>query len=126
MAGRDPGLVGMRDGAVVAQGELARALDTQLASTQPADAAARIGISFRNRDGGYCRTFQVTGLDGLACRSEDRWVLRGMVSADAKPASEYRQASSADPAILTAAQARMAGHPLDGAAERLARDGNWR
>lgn len=122
----DPGPVHMSDGVVVAQGALADALDTQLASAQPADAATRIGISFRSADGVYCRTFQTGRIDGLACRSGGNWMLHNMVSAARKAATEYRQAGSMDPAVLVAAQAMMAGDPLDTAGEAVARDRNWR
>jgi hypothetical protein len=126
IADGDAGPVGTRDGVTVAQGALAEALDTQLASAQPADAATRIGISFRNGDGRYCRTFQGTGIDGVACRDAQGWQIRNMASGTAAAVTQYRQASSADPALLAAAQAMIAGTPLDAASEKAARDRGWR
>lgn len=35
---------------------LAQALSSQLASAQPAPARVQIGVSFRSRDGTYCRS----------------------------------------------------------------------
>jgi hypothetical protein len=126
IADGDAGPVGTRNGVTVAQGALAEALDTQLASAQPANAATRIGITFRNGDGRYCRTFRGSGLDGVACRDPQGWQIRHMASGTGGGATEYRQAASADPAILAAAQAMMAGAPLDAAGEKAARDQAWR
>src|SRR3546814_3563863 len=47
--------VAVQGGALVAAGPLSEALDTQLASNQPANAPVRIGLSFRDRTGRYCR-----------------------------------------------------------------------
>ncbi len=126
IADRNAGPVGVSNGVAVAQGSLAAALDTQLASAQAGDAATRIGISFRSNDGSYCRTFQGAGLDGVACRAAGGWQVRHMASGTVRAASEYRQASSTDPVILAAAQAMMVGDPLDAAAEAAARDRGWR
>ena len=46
-----------RDGQMLAGGTLARALTEQLASNQPPGGPVEIGVSFRARDGGYCRSF---------------------------------------------------------------------
>lgn len=108
-------------GALVASGPLARALDTQLASNQPADAAIRIGLSFRDRGGRYCRSFEGRELSGIGCRDDAGWTLertmRGQDGAD------YRQASSGE--LAAAAAAMMDGGPLDAAAERAARGSGW-
>ncbi len=54
------------DGMLVASGGLAEALDTQLASNQPADADIRIALSFRDRAGRICRSFAGRDLSGVA------------------------------------------------------------
>ena len=109
-------------GTLIASGSLAEALDTQLASNQPRDAAVRIGVSFEDRAGRYCRTFEGKSLAGIGCRVGDHWQLertmRGQVNGD------YRQASSAD--LASAAAAMMKGGALDAAGERAARDTGWR
>ena len=46
--------------------DLARKLDTQL-SGEPGP--IRVALSFRARDGAYCRSFTATHLDGVACRT---------------------------------------------------------
>lgn len=109
------------NGTLVASGMLAEALDTQLASTQPAGAGVRIGLSFRDKEGRYCRSFEGRDLAGIGCRDDDRWALertlRGQSSQD------YRQASSG--MLAADAAAMMAGDPFDAAAERAARDRGW-
>ena len=84
----------------VAQGPLAAALDTQLASAQPADAATRIGLSFAAADGRLCRTFDSAALSGLACRGGEGWQLMmtaagggGRRPIIARPAAAIRRCS---------------------------------
>jgi hypothetical protein len=109
------------NGAVVAAGPLADALDTQLASNQPPDAAVRIGLSFEDKAGRYCRSFESASLDGIGCRDNGRWRLERTMRGQA--GTDYRQASSGELAAATAAM--MGGDPLDAAAERQARDKGW-
>lgn len=111
-------------GAMVARGALAEALDTQLASAQPADAATRIGVTFASIDGRFCRTFERIELSGLACRTGEDWRLLMTGPGRQTPSGEYRQAGSG--AILATAQEMMAGEPLDATAERRGRENGWR
>ncbi len=109
---------------LVARGELDTALTQQLASNA---GAARIGISFQDRDGAWCRTFHLereAPVAGLACRSGAEWQLK--VMADAGPREDGLQTAGAMPlAVLEAVDAAIAGEPLDADAERAARDGGW-
>jgi hypothetical protein len=109
------------NGTLVASGALAEALDTQLASNQPADATVRIGLSFRNRDGRTCRSFEGRGLAGIGCHDDGRWLLERTMDRTAR--GEYRQAASG--ALAADAAAMMAGEPFDAAAERAARARGW-
>ncbi|MBV9882549.1 MAG: anti-sigma factor [Sphingomonadaceae bacterium] len=120
------GPVGVENGRMLAQGQLAAALDTQLASAQAPDAATRIGTSFAAADGRLCRTFESAAMAGLACRGDQGWQLMMTTAGSAGPRSDYRQAGSANPLVAQAAQDLMAGEPLDAAAERRARDSGWR
>lgn len=124
--GGDAGPVMVRDGTMLAAGTLAEALDTQLASVQPTDAATRIGVSFARADGQWCRTFNSAALSGLACRDGTDWRMVATAAGVATERGEYRQAGSAAPLVLQAAQDMMAGEPLDADAERRARDAGWR
>jgi hypothetical protein len=112
---------------LVARGELDVALTSQLASAQ-GDADVRIGISFRDRDGDYCRTFRMHGespLSGLACRRGDEWKLQVIASSIADQ-GELRPAAAMPLVVLHAVDAAIDGAPLDAAAESAARDADWR
>ena len=113
----------MRGGTLVAQGNLNRALDTQLASVR-GEGGVRILLSFRQADGSVCRGFEGQGAAGIACRSGGEWVLRRVQSAAPEANRAYRQAGSAE--VLAAAQDMAAGGALDAAAEQAARDGGWK
>jgi len=115
----------MRGQALVAQGGLDRALTRQLAADP---GPIRVGLSFRARDGRYCRTFQSPGdhLAGLACRDGGRWVAETAVAWKAQAQPDYRTAASAaPPAVLAAVDAMIVGDALDAGAERAARDQGW-
>jgi anti-sigma factor RsiW len=118
--------VDISNGTMVAQGPLARALDSQLASAQAPDAATRIGTSFAAADGRLCRTFDSAAMAGIACRGDAGWQLMLTTAGSGGAHSAYRQAGSADPVVAQAAQDLMAGEPFDEAAERRARDSGWR
>lgn len=113
-----------------AHGQLASALDSQLASAPTKGALVKVGLSFRSQDHGYCRTFTVTkgeGPAGLACRDSDGWAVRMAVPVTATPGGDYRTAGSeTPPEILEAAQAMMVGEPLDQTGEAAAKARGWR
>lgn len=119
---RDAGYVRDDGGVLVASGELADALQTQLASTQGTDPKVRIGTSFAAKDSGYCRTFESASLNGIACRAGKDWQLKQTLSGNGT--SAYRQASAG--ALAEAAAAMMAGEPMDAAAEKAAAEKGWK
>ena len=111
---------------LVARGELAWALTGQLASDEGAG-AVRIGVSFRDHSGAYCRTFrlqQEAPLAGLACRSGEDWKLQ-VLAAAADQEGELRGAASMPMAVLQAVDASIEGEPFDAPTEAVARDGGW-
>lgn len=122
------GLNGDAEHTLVASGPLARALDGQAAGDM--SGPIRIGLSFRDHGGVYCRTFQPNGregLAGLACRDAGAWRLRVVSPITAETSAAYRTAGSeTPPAVLSAVDALIEGAPLDaqGEAEALAR--RWR
>ncbi|HEY0858973.1 MAG TPA: hypothetical protein VGE16_18045 [Albitalea sp.] len=134
VAGRSAWLAGATEdivsagGQLVARGQLAQALSTQLASTQPNDARVKLGLSFVSRTDEYCRSFvMASGTGGLACRQGDEWQLR--VLAQDKPAvdGQLRMASSpVPPAVLKVIEEQIKGSPLDAQSEREALKGGWR
>lgn len=114
-------------GAMVAHGALAQALDNQLASEQPRDAAVIVGLSFMSHDGSYCRSFTLPAAEtaGLACRRGSDWQVPLTTSA-AVQAGENQQAGSELPkAVLAAIQERIEGDLLDAKAESAARSAGW-
>jgi len=116
----------VHQGAMVARGDLAHALDRQLASTQRAADPVQVGLTFRDGAGAYCRTFVLrsAATAGLACREGGEW--RIPVTAEAPAAGGgMRQAASLPAAVLAAVEARRAGDALDAAGEERARLGGW-
>lgn len=111
-----------RSGALVASGTLARALDNQLASEA---GETRIVVSFRNTQGSYCRVFAGAATDGIACRTAGQWRLVRTGAGSATARGDYRQAGSADMAMLEAAQGMMTGDRLDAEQEARARQEGW-
>jgi hypothetical protein len=119
------GPIGAQGGAIVAEGDLARALDSRLASS-PQHGSTRIGVSFRTADNRYCRTFTGTGGNGIGCHGAQGWTVeRFIAGAAGGEAGAYKQAASPSAEIMAAAQDMMAGAPLDAAQERQARARNW-
>jgi hypothetical protein len=112
--------IAFEQGQPVARGDLARALDTQLASTQADDAPVRIGVSFRNTAGTLCRSFERQGSGGIACADAKDWRIERLYGGSAQARTDYRQAGSASAAIMRDAQEMMAGEPLDAEGERAA------
>ncbi|WP_413673428.1 anti-sigma factor [Massilia cellulosiltytica] len=109
---------------VVAQGELASALDRQVGGK--AEGAVKVGVSFAARDGAYCRGFVMGASAGLACREGGQWKIPVLAEAEKEAAGGYRQAGSAlPPAVLDAIDARIADRPLDAAGEEAARARGW-
>jgi hypothetical protein len=130
LAGRmlDPAPFAAGPGGLQARGDLAAALDRKPSAQ---DGVVRIGLSFRNNERAYCRTFQMDreALAGLACRERDRWMVRMTAASKAGPAdgNGYRMAGSAIPApVLASVDETIVGEPLDAAQERAALAAGWR
>jgi hypothetical protein len=119
-------------GQMVAQGQLARVLNDQLASAGGTSQQAGVGISFRNRNGQDCRTFEVAGdtneISGIACRAKGNWAIAALASQkrESNTSSAYQMAGSEMPDVIRkAVGAMIVGAPFDAQAERRARDRQW-
>ncbi len=116
-------------GGIFAQGELAATLDDRLASAQTAGESIRVGISFKAKDGHYCRTFQKAGaassLAGVACRAAQGWSVAALATTPAEQGA-YRMAGAMPAVIRGTVDKLISGEPLDAAGERRARDLGWR
>lgn len=111
---------------LVARGELAWALSRQLAS-DTGTGTVRIGSSFHDRSGAYCRTFRLqheAPFAGLACRVGEEWRLP-LFTAAAPSEIGSHQITVMPMAVLTAVDAAIDGEPLDATAEAAARDAGW-
>jgi len=122
---RDAPPIAAHDGVLTAQGKLADALDTQLASAQD-NAPVRMLLTFRSTDGAICRAFSGAEASGIACRSGDAWQLRHVLPGRPRAAAEYRQAGSENGELAAIAQGMSAGDAFDRAKEMAARDHGWR
>lgn len=123
-----PLLSGADDAPPIASGPLSQALNRQ--GSGQGSGPIRIGLSFKDQAGLYCRTFQASGqtpVAGLACREPSGWRLRVVSSAAPTPTAAYRTASSQTPAaVLAAVDAMIAGQPLDAAGEARAKAAGWK
>lgn len=127
-APEDSSVIVAGEGALLARGELATALENQLASEQRGDEAVLIGLTFVARDGNYCRSFVLrnTRTAGLACRAGSDWQVPATDSV-AGPQGDLQQAASVVvPAILEIIEARREGEPLDAQGEQRARLSGWK
>ena len=107
---------------------LTRVLDTRLASaSENANADLRVRISFRAKDGQFCRTFEgraESGVQGLACRDGDAWSIR-VATATPHTSGDYVQAGD-NAAVMNMMDALIAGDPLDAQQEEQARQQGWK
>jgi hypothetical protein len=115
------------DEGLLARGELALALDRQLASTQAGDERVLIGLTFKARDGNYCRSFvmHATRTAGLACRSGSEWRIPATDSVAASGGGMQQAGSALPPSILRIIETRMDGAALDAEGEKSALEGAW-
>ena len=104
--------------------QLAAALDGTL-SGQTAPDGTKLLLSFRDDSGTACRGYAGQSASGIACRDDRGWKLNVLGQAGAPATTQYRQAGSADAAIMAAAQDMAAGPALDAAAEDAARKAGW-
>ena len=112
-------------GRLVASAELEEALYARLAS-MPTNSGPRIGLTFRDKSGSICRTFEEQATSGLACREGGDWRIRNLYQTPEGQASDYRMASGQDPQLMEAVEASIEGEPFDAAKERLAMEKGWR
>ena len=116
--------------ALLAGGELARALERDAADGPDTPRPVRVGLTFRSREGRWCRTFTARdggGLAGVACRQDGDWRVAMTAATPRTPETEMRMAASDTPTVvLEAVDQMMTGQALDAAAERAALEGRWR
>ena len=112
----------------IADAALVRVLDRGLAADRADGEGRAVGLTFRDADGRWCRTFQAgeAGVAGLACRTGDDWRMQALAPFHASGAEVRTAGADTPPAVLAAVDALIAGETLDAADEARARDGGWR
>ena len=118
---------GDNSGQLVATGAIAQALDRQLASA-PGGGPVAVQLSFKAKDGRFCRSFSTAASAGLACREAGgAWALQQVAAAAPVAGGGMRQAaSSLPPSVLAVVDGLMAGEALNAEQEKAARDAGWR
>lgn len=127
-AGSSGATFALAEGGVIADAGLVQVLDRRLAREGLDGDGRSVGLTFRDGDGRWCRTFRAdeAGVAGLACRADDGWTLEALAAANGAGA-EIRMAAADTPApVLAAVDALIAGETLDAEGEAAARDGGWR
>jgi hypothetical protein len=114
-----------RGGLLVASADLGNALSARLASA-PADDGPRIGLTFREKNGAICRTFEDQSASGFACRDSGGWRIRSLFQGAESQATDYRMASGPEPQLMEAVEAVIDGEPLDAAQEKAALENGWK
>jgi hypothetical protein len=112
-----------KDGVVGPQ--LASALDTQ-PSGIAGPSGTKILLSFRNQAGNLCRGYANQAGSGIACHETEGWKIRFKGGAGSDEKGAYRQAGSADAAVMAAAQDMASGDALDAAQEAQAIAHGWK
>jgi hypothetical protein len=108
---------------LVASGRLEQALNSQLASTQGANAPVRISLTFKNHSGAICRSFTDQAAEGVACREGKAWQLQALLAREKGRTGDYRMAASSETAELV--DRLIAGVAFDQAQEQDALAANW-
>ncbi len=118
-------LVGRHGGTeTYADVQLAAALDGTL-SGQAAPDGTRLLISFRDGSGAMCRGYAAPATSGIACHDDRGWKLKVVGATGKEQSAQYRQAGSADSAVMAQAQEMASGPAFDAAAEVEARQSGW-
>lgn len=112
-------------GAAYAGAQLASTLDSQLSAAQPSSAGTRILLSFRNREGEFCRAYSADDGSGIACRDQRGWRFEAQGTGAAGAQTDFRMAGS-EAELLAAAQDMARGPALSAEEEKAASAAGWR
>lgn len=116
----------VEDGRLIASAGLEDALYARLASAPSDTGSPRIGLTFRDKSGAICRTFEDHSANGLACRESGDWRIRSLFQGPEGQTTDYRMASGADPQLMEVVDAVIDGEPFDAAQEKAAMEKGWR
>lgn len=110
-------------GGIAAGGVLAVALNDQLAAS-PGNGPVRVALSFRDREGRVCRSWQAAAQEGIACRAGDGWAVTAVIARASEDGGHYRMAGG--PGVAALVDGMIAGEPFDAAQEQAAKAKGWR
>lgn len=116
-------LLASANGQLIAAAALDDTLTGQLASADQGE--IRVGLSFKDSAGRYCRSFAAPAAAGLACRDGDHWHVEGLFAGSGKE-GEYRMAAGMDPRLADLIDGMIVGEPLDADEEAAAKNDGWR
>lgn len=119
---------GLVNGEMQATAVLRAGLDSKLASAPSGNGQIQVGLTFRDKNQTWCRTFTSRqGAAGVACRQGEGWQVRMIETGAPVQEADFRQAASAtSPAVLAAVEGLIAGEPADAATEKKAKASGWR
>lgn len=125
-----PASVLWRDGALIAQGRLALALDQAPGGASVYGGTVRIASSFIANDGSYCRGFSATSggqdMAGLACKRGGAWKLSvWMQSTKMAQSGDLKAGAELPAAVLAVMEQKSSGQLLDAAGEHDAMQKSW-
>jgi hypothetical protein len=116
------------------QGVLELSPSAEMVKVPAEHAEMRAVLTFRSKDGRYCREFEVMaasgGTTGIACRDGGDWRAEVMLSSAAAPPSNSNSytpaaAESDSPAIADVAERLMEGDPLSAQEEARVLASGW-
>jgi hypothetical protein len=115
-------------------GVLESAPSAEVINVPAEDAAVRAVLTFRAKDGRFCREFEILagsggGSTGIACREHGEWRAEVMLSAAAAPpdSNYYTPAGQSDePAVAEVAERLIQGDPLSAQEEASLLASGWR
>jgi len=113
----DSALTLNRDGMLLADGALGRALNQQLTGGAALASKVRISGTYRSRIGSICRTFSIGGaqpVTGIACRVREQWQLQTLLN------------GASPPSTLAEANRNIVGAALSSATELQLRSHDWK
>jgi hypothetical protein len=121
----------MRQGQILASGALHQVLETQpsdkergAGSTQ-GTTAVRAVLTFRTKEGGYCREYTMAAYQGLACRQAGgQWVVDAHVAQ--KPAAAGTQPVAHGEELDNIVESRKKGDALGESEEKAAIKRGWK
>jgi len=82
-----------------------------------------VALSFRDRQGGFCRSFSARHVAGMACRDNGGWQLRYGAPGTARHSGQ--RSAGGDAEAMRFVRTIIAGDVLDRTGEEVAQEKHW-